>query len=114
MKVGRKLKEVKELKKLKLKDLSRETGLSISFISDILNERSSPSLDTLEKLTGSLGVSPSYVMESASDSYLTGREAQLHELIRDYSLWPEEEQEDLLEYLQTTRHLRYLKSKKHP
>lgn len=111
MKVGKKLKELKKVKNLKLKDISRDTGLSVSYISDILNERTNPSLDTLEKLTGSLGVSPSYVMEAAHESYKTSAEAELYGAIEDFWLWPERHQKDLLEYVRAKKELIRLETK---
>lgn len=113
MKVGRKLKELKQLKKMKLKDIAQSTGLSVSYISDILNEKTNPSVDTLMKLTESFGVSPALVMEPESPAYLTGVEAELHDLLLDVALWPPADQEDLLEFIRAKKQLLRLHAKQH-
>ena len=113
MKVGRKLKELKQLKKMKLKDIAQSTGLSVSYISDILNEKTNPSVDTLMKLTESFGVSPALVMEPESPAYLTGVEAELHDLLLDVALWPPADQEDLLDFIRAKKQLLRLYAKQH-
>ena len=50
-------------KGLKLKDVARETGLSISFISQVENNNTSPSLSTLIKLASFLGTDASFFLE---------------------------------------------------
>lgn len=114
MNVGKKFRELKQLKKVKLKDLSRDSGLSVSYISDILNERANPSLAALEKLAGSFGVSPSWVMEPTSAEYETSPEAQLQSALALVPLWPETDQSDLLEYIQAKNAIIRLNSKKQP
>ena len=99
MKIGKKLKELKTLKKLKLKDIAKETGLSVSYISDIINERSNPSVDTLIRLSDYMGVPASLFIGETAETYQTQSELQLRELLSDYSVWPLRDQEDLLEYI---------------
>ncbi len=98
MKIGKKLKELKTLRKVKLRDIAEKTGLSVSYISDIINEKANPSLDTLLKLSDYLGVPPSQFIGEDPVSYLTPAEARLRGLLEDFSLWPANDQEDLLEY----------------
>ena len=47
---------------LKLKDLSERVGISISFLSDIENERSKPSLERLQDIADGLGTTVSYLL----------------------------------------------------
>ena len=57
MKIGEKLKFLRNKKDYTLKQLSQITGVSISFISDIENGRRIPGLEYLDKLAVGLGVS---------------------------------------------------------
>jgi len=61
--IGPKIKEIRLRKGLKLKDVARETGLSISFISQIENNNTSPSLSTLIKLATFLGTDAGFFLE---------------------------------------------------
>ena len=49
--IGPKIRAVRLKKGLKLKDVARETGLSVSLISKVENNNTSPSLSTLIKLS---------------------------------------------------------------
>lgn len=89
-----------------------ETGLSISYISDILNEKSSPSLDTLKKLSDSFGVPLTYVMEGELTVYSADSSGILCDLLQDFSRWPDEDQKDLLDYIQAKKDLVRLEDKK--
>lgn len=44
------LKQFRQIKKLRLKDVSQQTGLSISHLSEVERGKTRPSLDTLNKL----------------------------------------------------------------
>lgn len=59
MKIGEKLKFLRNKKDYTLKQLAQITGISISFISDIENGRRTPGLDNLKKLAVGLNVSAS-------------------------------------------------------
>lgn len=111
MKIGKKLKELKTLKKLKLKDIAMETGLSVSYISDIMNERSNPSVDTLIRLSDFMGVPASLFIGETAETYRTQRELQLMELLSDYTAWPERDQEDLVEYIEAKKKVILLRRK---
>lgn len=103
MKIGKKLKELKTQKKLKLRDIARETGLSVSYLSDIMNERSNPSVDTLIKLSDYLGVPAGMFIGEDPAAYLTQAQMQLHELLKDFTQWPPHDQEDLLVYVEAKK-----------
>lgn len=55
--IGKKLKKLRNNNGYTLKQLSEICGLSISFISDIENNRRNPSIENLNKLADALGIS---------------------------------------------------------
>ncbi len=63
--IGPKLKEIRLRKRLKLKDVAEKTGLSISLISQVENNNTSPSLSTLVKLSNYLGTDTSFFLENS-------------------------------------------------
>lgn len=56
MKLSVKLKNLREERNLKLKELAEKSGISVSFISDIEHDRRNPSIETLKKLAKALNV----------------------------------------------------------
>lgn len=64
MDFGDKLRSLRELRKLSTTQLSKASGVSQSFISDIENKRrKSPTKDTIEKLAKALRISPMYFFD---------------------------------------------------
>jgi len=63
--IGPKIREIRLRKGLKLKDVARETGLSISLVSQVENNNTSPSLSTLIKLASFLGTDASFFLEGS-------------------------------------------------
>jgi transcriptional regulator with XRE-family HTH domain len=63
--IGPKIKKIRLEKGLKLKDVAKETGLSIGLISKVENNNTSPSLSTLIKLANFLGTDASFFLEEA-------------------------------------------------
>jgi len=57
MKLGNELRRLRKSRRLTLANVGKETGLSVSFLSDVERGRTKPSLDTLEKLAACYGVS---------------------------------------------------------
>lgn len=60
---GDKLKQVRERQNYTLRNLSSLVGVSSSLLSQIENNRISPSLDTLMKITEALEIDPEYLFE---------------------------------------------------
>jgi len=60
--IGPKIRETRLKKGLKLKDVAKETGLSVSLISKVENNNTSPSLSTLIKLSNFLGMDTGYAL----------------------------------------------------
>lgn len=56
MNLGEKLKKIRTEKKLSLENLAKKTDLTRSFLSQVEKNKTSPSLSSLIKITGSLGV----------------------------------------------------------
>ena len=55
--LGKTLRELRVRQHLSLRNLAGQTGFSPSFLSQIENAQSSPSLASIEKITAALGVS---------------------------------------------------------
>lgn len=62
--IGNNLKSARKNKGLTLKELSRISGVSISFISDIENYRRTPSLETALKLSSSLEINTELLLNN--------------------------------------------------
>lgn len=60
--IGPKIREIRLQKGLKLKDVAKETGLSVSLISQVENNNTSPSLSTLIKLLNFLGMDAGFIL----------------------------------------------------
>lgn len=56
MSIGEKVRKIRKEKGLSIMDLKEKTGLSKSTISDLENNKSSPTIDTLQKIADALGV----------------------------------------------------------
>ncbi|GAA0604661.1 XRE family transcriptional regulator [Virgibacillus siamensis] len=58
--LGVKIKELRKQQKQTLKQISEETGLSISFLSQLEHSKTSATLESLKKISDALNVNPSY------------------------------------------------------
>ncbi|WP_019156889.1 helix-turn-helix domain-containing protein [Robertmurraya massiliosenegalensis] len=58
MNIGGRIRELRKIKKLKLTELAQKSYISQSFLSDIENNHTKPSLDTLFAICNSLDISP--------------------------------------------------------
>lgn len=75
--IGDRIKALRKEQKLTLKDLSEKANISVSFLSDIENSRSKPSLERLNDIAIALDTTTSYLMgENASTEtvYLTKKD----------------------------------------
>lgn len=52
MKLGERLRELRQLRGFTLLQLSQQTELSVSYLSDLERSRTNPSIDTLERIAG--------------------------------------------------------------
>ena len=60
--VGKRLRQLRTNQNLSLRELGKRTGLSHSFICDIEKGRCMPSIETLDTLARSLGVTADYFL----------------------------------------------------
>ncbi len=56
MKLGERLRELRQQRGLTLLQLSQQTALSVSYLSDLERGRTNPSIDTLERIAGTYHV----------------------------------------------------------
>ncbi|SJZ77490.1 helix-turn-helix domain-containing protein [Selenihalanaerobacter shriftii] len=69
MTIGEKIKSIRKEKKLTLRELASKTDISPSFISDIENNRSNPSLNRLKDIANALNTSVSYLLGECEKQY---------------------------------------------
>ena len=102
MNLGEKIREKRKHMRMTQKALSEQSGVSLSFISDIEKGRTSPSIATMLKICEALDLPPylqfldeksTQVMEH-SINY-----SSLEPYLKDYDSWPAEDKEDLVKYL---------------
>lgn len=64
MNVGARVREARFLRGISLRNLAKKVGVSASFISQVEQDKCQPSLDTLQRIAESLGVTVGYLLES--------------------------------------------------
>lgn len=87
MSVGSKIRYVRELRGLTLTELHKNTGLSLSYLSDAENNRCQMSLKSLSKVAHSLGVDVSYILDegaSTLDQLAKINKFELPKDVKDY------------------------------
>ncbi|MEM1485556.1 helix-turn-helix transcriptional regulator [Oscillospiraceae bacterium PP1C4] len=120
MQIGERLKNIRQQRKMTLKVLGEQTTLSPSFLCDVEQGRTKPSLKRLEAIADALDTSVAYLMgEDASSEKIpqwisdtvrllsqceTGMEI-LHRL-SDYSDWSEYDRQEFIQYLRVKNLLR--------
>ncbi len=62
MKLGRKIKSVRTGKGITIQDIAERSGLSKGFLSQVENDKTSPSLNTLERIAGALETPLTYLL----------------------------------------------------
>lgn len=123
MTVGEKIKALRKQNKFTLSDLSKKVDLSISFLSDIENSRSNPSLVRLQSIAAALDTSVSYLMgevELSKCPKLFEGDVEIKfkaymkdsifletiELLSDYDAWSVDEKRELVAYLKVKSQVR--------
>lgn len=120
MDIGERIRQLRKSRGLTLKELSKKVDISVSFLSDIENDRSQPSLERVRALASGLDTTVSYLLGeganlasqagalSQAESKIVGvlRNPQLRvlvELLSDIEDWSNQDREELLAYLRAKR-----------
>ena len=74
MHIGVRLKGVRRLRGMSLRNLAKKVGVSASFISQVEQNKCQPSLDTLQRISEALDVTTSYLLESESNEMFPPKE----------------------------------------
>ncbi|MBZ9633377.1 helix-turn-helix domain-containing protein [Clostridium sp. FP1] len=113
MELGDKLKAIRKVKGLSLKQLSKDTKeqVSVSFLSDIENGRGNPSIDSLKIIASALNTPVSYFLDDSENSLFSGAIEDTEfipvvELLRDFKDWNIEDKKELLYYLKAKKTIR--------
>lgn len=111
MNIGEKLKSVRKSQGLSLKVLAEKTGISVSFLSDVENGRSNPSIDNLKLISVSLNTSVSYFVDDSVgttfDTLVNNVDMlPLIELLQDFKEWELEDKKELMYYLRAKKCIR--------
>lgn len=108
MNIGSKLKEARLDLDLKLKDVSKASNLSLSYISDIENNRSLPPLLTLQTLCHVLNIELYDLFKN--DHVIPLKSSQDHKLLQqlleDFDDWPQSDKDELISYLKVKQQSR--------
>ena len=97
MTVGSRIKELRKQQKLTLRELARRADISHTFLSDIENNRSQPSLNRLRDIAEALQVKISYLLGENWDKvnevnnrhYLPSSDPELVKLVKTLEKRPE-------------------------
>src|SRR5260370_35492481 len=84
MKLGERLRELRQQRGLTLLELSQQTSLSVSYLSDLERGRTNPSIDTLERIASSYNMLLGEVVAGADGWQMTpqqGLAPSLQEII---------------------------------
>lgn len=86
MEIGKRLRSIRESKKMTIYRLSQETGISHNHISDLERGARKPSVETLRRLVVPLGITLSELFSDGEQvSYLSEKEIQLIQSYRTLS-----------------------------
>jgi len=112
--VGRRIKELRKSRKITLKTLADSIALSISFLSDIENGRSNPSLQRLEEIALALDTTTAYLLEGNSVSEIDFPNTfqadpiftEIIDHLNNFDKWNQIDKEELLMYLKAKEVIR--------
>jgi len=74
MDIGGRLRELRKVRGMSLRNLAKKVGVSASFISQVEQNKCQPSLETLRKISEALDVTTSYLLEAERDEISPSRE----------------------------------------
>lgn len=94
MEYGKRIKALREAKKISIYRLSQDSGISQGHISDLENGINQPTIETLKRILAPLGCSLSEFFNEGEVSVLSEREK---ELVASFRTMPDEKAELFLE-----------------
>ena len=94
MEYGKRIKALREAKKISIYRLSQDSGISQGHISDLENGINQPTIETLKRLLAPLGCSLSEFFNEGEISVLSEKEK---ELVASFRTMPDEKAELFLE-----------------
>ena len=94
MEYGKRIKALREAKKISIYRLSQDSGISQGHISDLENGINQPTIETLKRILAPLGCSLSEFFNEGEISVLTEKEK---ELVASFRTMPDEKAELFLE-----------------
>lgn len=94
MEYGKRIKALREAKKISIYRLSQDSGISQGHISDLENGINQPTIETLKRILAPLGCSLSEFFNEGEVSVLSEREK---ELVTSFRTMPDEKAELFLE-----------------
>ena len=62
MKIGENIKRIRTNKRLTQEEFAKEVGISRSYLGDLENDRKSPTVETLEKISSKMGTTVRYLL----------------------------------------------------
>ena len=71
MKIGEELRKLRRYRSLTLSQVSEQTHLSVSFLSDVERGKTNPSLDTLQKLAEFYGIAINDIVKEAESEVVS-------------------------------------------
>lgn len=71
---GNKIRKQRKIKEMTIEQLSRKTGFTASYISQVERNLIEPSLSALEKICTSLNISPYYFLDEGTNTVVTRKE----------------------------------------
>lgn len=125
MEIGDRIKELRLEKGLTLKELGEKIGMSVSFLSDVENSRSNPSLKRCKQIAIGLNVPVSLLLGEVSAegdstvndvvpfvSFISTEAKHLAALLSDFDDWAANDQNELIAYLEAKKAIRSGKQRK--
>ena len=94
MEYGKRIKALREAKKISIYRLSQDSGISQGHISDLENGINQPTIETLKRILAPLGCSLSEFFNEGEVSVLSEKEK---ELVANYRTMPDEKAELFLQ-----------------
>lgn len=115
--VGKRIRELRKHRKLSLKALSDMIPLSVSFLSDIENGRSNPSIKRLEEIALALETNVAYLIEGDNTALAEFKDnlpndstlAEILSCLNNFDSWTDYDKNELLMYLKAKEAIRSYK-----